>query len=385
MGNKFRILWIGDGGVATGFARVNHSIINNLPKNKYDIHHLAINYRGDPYPQAEHLMYPAFIGGDLYGFGRIQPLLDYVRPDLVFILNDTWILYDYLSRMPENIKVVTYFPVDAKPLDGEWCQKIVERSTPVAYTEFGKQAILDNVKTDKVRVIPHGLDTSVFYPIGMREARSHLVDMEDDEFVVLNANRNQPRKRFDLTIKGFAEFARNKPKSVKLYCHAGLEDAGWNLIKMCKRHGIVDRLILTSLDLSPAMSVSDERLNWIYNACDVGLNTGMGEGWGLTTFEHAACKRAQVVPDSSATSELYHGLAYLIPIDHYDTYPGLLTEGAVVTPEEVARALDYYYEHPDRREVEAEAIYNFVTQDKFRWENIGKQWDELFEEVLSNG
>ena len=39
MKGKVKVLWVGDGGVATGFARVNHSIINNLPEDKYEIHH----------------------------------------------------------------------------------------------------------------------------------------------------------------------------------------------------------------------------------------------------------------------------------------------------------------------------------------------------------
>ena len=34
-----------------------------------------------------------------------------------------------------------------------------------------------------------------------------------DAFIVLNANRPMPRKRIDLTIQGFAQFARDKPAS----------------------------------------------------------------------------------------------------------------------------------------------------------------------------
>ena len=46
--NKVKVLWVSDGGVATGFARVAHSIIENLPDH-YEVHHLAVNYNGDPY------------------------------------------------------------------------------------------------------------------------------------------------------------------------------------------------------------------------------------------------------------------------------------------------------------------------------------------------
>jgi len=378
-----KILWIGDGGVATGFARVNHSIINNLPKDKYEVHHLAINYKGDPYPEATTPLYPAFLGGDIYGINRIDGLVKKIKPDLLFILNDTWVLHQYLKHIPEELKVVVYFPVDAKPLQPEWVEPIVDKTTPVAYTEFGKSAITDLVPDTDVRVIPHGIDTKKFFPMNMKEARSRMAGIEPNDFVVLNANRNQPRKRFDLTLKGFAEFAKDKPKNVKLYCHCGVEDMGWHIIKLSERLNIADRLILTSLELSPISYVDDIRMNWIYNACDIGLNTSMGEGWSLTVFEHGACKRAQIVPDSSAPAELYRDLAYLIPISRYETYPRVLTEGGVVSIEDVAIALEHYYSNSKARKKDTKALYTFITQPKFDWKNIGKRWDKLFMEILN--
>ncbi len=106
-----------------------------------------------------------------------------------------------------------------------------------------------------------------------------------DAFIVLNANRNMPRKRIDLTIQGFAEFARDKPANVKLYLHMATQDTGWNVIALARRHGIYDRLIMTRAD-NVAPDFSDEQLNLLYNACDVGITTTTGEGWGMVTFEH---------------------------------------------------------------------------------------------------
>jgi D-inositol-3-phosphate glycosyltransferase len=42
--------------------------------------------------------------------------------------------------------------------------------------------------------------------------------------------------------------------------------------------------------------VDDRQLNLLRNACDVGINTSMGEGWGLAGFEHGATGAAQIVP-----------------------------------------------------------------------------------------
>jgi len=390
MARKPTILWVGDGGCATGFARVNHSIINNLPEGKYNVHHLAVNYKGDPYPDSKAPLYPAMLGGDLLGMGRLAAMMKALKPDIIFLLNDVWVLNHYIDLIKKenpSQKIVCYFPVDAKPLRAEWCEPIVDNvDIPVAYTKFGKSAITDlfsGARGERVRIIPHGIDTGVFYPIDMNIARDQLNGMEPDDFVVLNANRNQPRKRIDLTIKGFAKFAEDKPKNVKLYLHMGVEDAGYHIIAMCERYNLAGRLLLTSLDMGPSKGVSVERLNLIYNSCNIGLNTSMGEGFGLVPFEHGACGKAQIMPDSSAMSEVYGGRAYLMPIDHYDTQPGVLTEGAVVSVDSVAEGLEHYYQDPDARERDGKLLYDYVTLPKFRWEKIAEKWDALFEEVLS--
>ena len=384
MTKKVKVLWVSDGGAATGFTRVANGIIENLPENKYEIHHLAVNYMGDPY-NSKALMYPAALGGDLFGFNRIKQLVDTIKPDLVFLLNDLWNLEKYLVQIEEyTIPKVVYFPVDAKPQAKQWVDKVIFDAVPVAYTEYGKSAITDYYPKQVVHVIPHGINTKAFHKVSKSAARKTLAGVSSDDFIVLSANRNQPRKRLDITIKGFALFAKDKPKNVRLYLHCGVEDMGWNIITLCDRYKITDRLLLTSLQLSPTNFVSDARLNNIYNSADVGITTSMGEGWSLTNMEMAACGVGQIVPNSSATAELYKDRGLLLPIDHYDTYPGILTEGAVTTPEAVAVALNTYYNDRELLKTHAQAAHSFFTQKMFQWKTIAKQWDKLFTEVLKS-
>ena len=61
--------------------------------------------------------------------------------------------------------------------------------------------------------------------------------------------------------------------------------------------GLEERLYLNPL---AGGIVDDRELNLLYNACDVGITTSMGEGWGLVSFEHGAAGAAQIVPDHSA-------------------------------------------------------------------------------------
>jgi len=61
-------------------------------------------------------------------------------------------------------------------------------------------------------VIPHGVETRNFHPLpggrtAARRARFPERPELENAFWVLNANRNQPRKRIDTTLEAFARFA----------------------------------------------------------------------------------------------------------------------------------------------------------------------------------
>jgi glycosyltransferase involved in cell wall biosynthesis len=289
--------------------------------------------------------------------------------------------------MPEDIPVVGYFPIDAGPLDGAWIEHAIARLTvPVVYTEFGKHEVVKMAPEleDKLMIIPHGIDLNKFYPISKGKAAALMGNTVNPlDWIVFNGNRNQPRKRLDLTIKGFAKFAEDKPSNVKLYLHTGLIDAGFPIDRMMNRVGMGRRLYITSPNLSPASGVTTERLNWIYNCCDVGINTSVGEGWGLVPFEHAATGAPQIVPDNSASAEVFgEGRGLLLPCrEETVTTPKILTEGRVTTVDAVADALQYAYDSPEDMEERAEKMFDYINLPKFNWGNIAMQWHEIFQKV----
>jgi len=169
----------------------------------------------------------------------------------------------------------------------------------------------------------------------------------------------------------------------------GLVDSGWNIIGLmereCNRHGINDmerRLIITHPDLSPATAVTEEHLNLIYNTADVGLNTSMGESWGLVPFEHAACKVPQIVTDYAASAEVFEDRGILLPIRQQLSALKINTEGGLVHEDDVAEALNTYYYDAELREKHASEMYDYIMQDKFRWANIAKIWDEHLKELI---
>jgi D-inositol-3-phosphate glycosyltransferase len=403
--NRFlpRILVAGDAAVPTGFARVIEGIFKPLV-TRYEIHHLGTNYGGDPHSYGWKV-YPAELGGDRWGARRIGELVERIQPHLIFIVNDIWIQNAYMQELAQAKSVppiILYCPIDGGPIDPESIAPLAGVTRFVVYTEFGKQQVENAVQKQRendpafnfpdVEIIPHGVDSETFYPFqqdsegvpGRLSARRLLFpDATDlhERFIVLNANRNQPRKRIDTTIRGFALFARDKPATVKLFLHMGVEDVGWNVILLARRYGIEDRVLMSSL-AKTIQAVSTAQLNRIYNACDVGINTSSAEGWGLPSFEHAATRAAQIVPRHSACAELWSDAAVMLDPAFRVINEAVLTDAWLVAPEGVAAALEKLYGDREFLAEMSEKAFQRATRTEYQWGNISERWNALFQQVL---
>jgi D-inositol-3-phosphate glycosyltransferase len=394
---KINVLWISDLIIPTGFSRVAHSILANLPREKYNIIGLGVNYRGDPHGMSFSI-FPAMLGGDVYGIGRLKDIFDRFSIDLVYILNDAWVIHEYLKEI-ETIfkdaklpKIVVYFPVDATSHSPAWYDNFDIVTKAVTYTEFGRKVAQQACPLIDFGVIPHGIDIKTFHKLFAKrsDAKAMLFSnsnnkdiIGEDAFTFLNANRNQPRKRLELTLEGFKLFSENKPSNVTLYMHCGNVDAKHiNVKELATKLGVNNRLIISG-NVTGVQSVSDSRLNLIYNATDVGVNTSLGEGWGLPNMEHAITGAPQIVPDHSACREIYKDCGILVPADRELMLDGgAMTIGKLVSPEGVAEAMEKIYS--DRKlykELSEKSIAKFSSKE-YSWEEISNTWDHIFSEVL---
>jgi glycosyltransferase involved in cell wall biosynthesis len=389
---KIRLFWVGDAVASTGFSRVTHSVLDALHETgDYEIQVLGVNYFGDPH-DFPYYVWPARLGGDVLGYNRLIPLVNEGRPDMVVLFNDLWVVNEYTERLAQDKytgKVMTYFPVDSTGFDADWCRQLYMLDAVAVYTEFGKQVIREAGYKGDVAIIPHGIDTEKFYPLDKLECRAELEGMSPEDFIIFNGNRNQPRKRIDITIKAFCQFAMNAPNA-RLYLHMGVGDIGWNILTLfhreARRCGLKDaweKLLLTSPNLGPSNSVTVQTLNTIYNCADLGVNTSLGEGWGLVSFEQSACGVPQIVPNYSACKEIYaEGRGTTIEPFYYMSNQKINTEGGLVHEDEVAAAFQKYYDDPLFGQAQAADMFDYIKRPEFEWANIAKQWDKLIKETL---
>jgi D-inositol-3-phosphate glycosyltransferase len=386
-----KILYCGDCGAETGFGRVAQYLIPALAK-EHEVHALSVNWAGDPNDMQQFCrMYPAMAyGSDPFGSHRIGELVQTIKPDIVFIVNDIWVaisLADKIEPFKESIgfKTCVYTPIDSYGLFAELLPAIDKWDRLITYTDFAKKEIEKIGYSKPIGVVGHGTDFTKFFPMDKQVCRKEL-GIPGDVFIVFNGNRNQPRKRIDLTIKGFIKFAKDKPDA-RLWLNMGAKDMGWELIPLMKRvardegYDPTGKLILTSPHFSTHNCLPIEQLNKVYNAVDVGVNTCIGEGWGLVNTEHAATGVAQIVPDHTSLKEIFDG-TMRIQCHGSETDRNYGLERPLPEPESLAEILTMYYNDREMLANEGQWCHDRIHEEQFTWPFVQKQMLSHIEELL---
>ena len=225
----------------------------------------------------------------------------------------------------------------------------------------------------KVGVLYHGIDSDRFKFV--KDAKKKLYFNEDD-FIVLNMNRNSYRKQWCVTIKAFMKFLKmnNCDSKIKLFCGCMVQtDDGYDLLELvkveCKKLKLdYEKIVTKHIFINPKpLHASDEYINLVYNACDIGLNTCCGEGFGLTTLEHGFLNKPQIVSGVPALEETLKNFAFFVKPKVWATVPRYESHGgeiAMFDADDFASKLDRFYHHPD--------LNNFLDKSKFEWKTILK-------------
>lgn len=411
-----RLLYWGDTPtVPTGFGNVALNILKRLySTGKYDIDIVGINYGGDPYDQNKYpyKIYPAVhalatdanLKNDVYGYRKVVDLATTGRYDVIFILNDLFIvnrvmpyLLDVQKKLPKEKKfeIVYYFPVDS-PVKPEWVESAVTPLLfPVTYTKYGINECLkyNTLLKDKLKYIYHGIDKNVFHPLSeeeIKKAKEFILGIHKDKYVVLNVNRNQARKDLHKTFASFKIFHEKYPNTV-LFMLAQVEDVGGDLIEIAQHYGLEwdkDWICPAPGTYNTWNGYPVEVVNQLYNVADVVISTTLGEGWGLSTSEAFAAMRPTIFPNNTSLKEIIgenEERGYLVksgatlndwiclgPMDNNQVRP-------TIDVYDMADKLEYVYLHQEEAKEKAKRAYSEVWE----WDTIIKQWFEIFDKAYN--
>lgn len=325
------LLFYGDFGCITGFANVSKPLIDYWAKDpSIKITVFAINdAQTSPYNYKDNVfvipaMHASQSKKDVYCRIEFLNLLYQNDFDVIFCLNDIEIFRDMSEHIKKvkaekkaqnkpSFKSILYFPVDSEPRPSDMAPLSVF-DVCVTYTEYAKNSIKYLVKEalyKKVKVIPHGVNTTDYYELSTEEKvaakKAILGDLRKDTFLFGTVNRNSARKDLASLVVGFGLFkATNPDLDAALYLHCNpVDPMGINIERLCERVGLRFGFdVIVPKNFNEREGVSEQELNRIYNAFDIFITTTTAEGWGLSVCEAMATKTLVVCPKHTSLTEI---------------------------------------------------------------------------------
>lgn len=381
------LLWVGDAAVATGYARATHYTCGVLAET-HRIAILGLNYYGDPHPDVPHQLYSCRTptGGDFFGLEKLPLLVAQLEPATVVIQNDPWNFPGYLKALEPQLEALdkTGRPrprlVGTVAVDGKNCRGYALNGLDLAifWTRFGEQEARRGGFEGTSAVVPLGVDLDIYRPRDRQSARAEVLSMipqaiRERMFVAGNVNRNQPRKRLDLTVEAFCEWVKTRGvDDAYLYLHiAPTGERGYDVRQLMQYHGVKGRLIVGEPEIG--QGDPEELLARVYACFDVLLSTTQGEGMGLTTLEAMACGVACAVPDWAALGDWARPAAHLIPCTATAATPNQVNViGGVPDRAATVEALDRLYRDRAYREGLAASGLALARRAEYRWRAVGE-------------
>ncbi len=429
---KKRIMWCGTHPVQTnGYSRVMYYISKYLGKYK-DIELTVYGFqnfnncngqdiiRGDIPKNV--IIHDAFACEDpkRSGFGE-KEIGNYLKKhpqDIIIIFNDSIIttsltatIINECGNERNKFKLVSYMDQVYRYQKKEYIQLLnTFYDAIIAFTPYWKDIAykIGIKKTMPIYVFPHGFDHKLYYPINQKIARLYF-NYNTDDFMVLNLNRNQPRKRWDTAIIAWIEFVErhyqvnitkrltkndckiNKYTSrpIKLVIGTAV-DGYWNLSDVIEnevkfRDVPLDYVKNSIITIPNPQALSDRDVNILYNACDTGITCSDGEGFGLCSFEQAALGKPHITSYVGGIREfLNNNISTIIKpslniyLDNKSNGIGGVAE--LCNPTDFAEAFWKYLSNPELAEKQGYKARQHILTN-YKWENLV---DYLYNRILIN-
>jgi glycosyltransferase involved in cell wall biosynthesis len=409
------LLVYADWNCTTGFGAVAKELVNEWAKDKklsiviFGINDLSTKVY-DYLPNVK--VIPALITGDenskkdVYRRIELLKLIYQSDFDALFFLQDVEVintmeeqLFDVKNtKKRENrpsFKSMIYFPVDSEPRESDL--KVLRFfDEVVTYTEYAKNVmkpLITDTQFKKIKIIPHGTNSSDFYPYSDADKLKAKKEMfgSEDVFVFGSVNRNQVRKDFGSLIMGFAMFKHTTGANALLYLHCNpIDPMGINIYRLCERVGLeIGKDVIVPKDYSENKGCTLEELNKIYNSFDCFITTTTSEGWGLTITEAMATKCLVICPKHTSLTEITDNGANTLNfmfsqravfVNDFEKIRFTTNPLEVKTLCEVAYGLSN--DEPELQEmvkVKIENAYNKISGMK--WEGIAKQFKVIIDRL----
>ncbi len=294
-------------------------------------------------------------GSDAYGNDVIGAYTKHFNANLVISLIDVWVMRD-TAKAVHPAFWCPWLPIDHDPVPKAVLNALEGAYLPLTYAKWGHRMLTEAGVEN--HYIPHGIEPSTYKVLDdidkVRSFRDRNFFSPDHLTVMVAANKGFPdRKAFQVQLRAWAEFAKDKP-GAKLYIHTEPSQVygGIDFAALTKTLGINERVYFPDR-LQYHLGMPAEYLSLVYNSADAFLGAAMSEGFGIPIIEAQACGCPAIVTDFSAMPELVRWGYAVSPAD------------MVWTP------MNSYQAWPS-----APGITHALQELYDQWEGYGKAWPD---------
>ena len=314
------------------------------------------------------------------------------KPDLVIHHNYTT---DFLSNtFIGGVPHIAVRTSDFGPHPAQWVQQINSRYEQLwVHTEWTQQnALAGGVEPHRIRVMPHGVNTSVFTPKG---AKYELPT--DKSFRFLFVGGAAVRKGIDVLIKAYVQ-AFGPDDDVSLV----IKDSSANVFY--KDNQYRDQIIEMAQDpklpeiIHLDRHLATEELAALFRACTIGVWPYRGEGFLMPALECQGCGTPTMLPDigptrdfsTARTSFLVPAVDVKLPIQksfrmrlgfEIDVESVHLCE---IKPDVLAKSMRLAFESEQETLNAKSAACIVMAHGQFTWSRVTDRMERCISELMSS-
>lgn len=204
--------------------------------------------------------------------------------------NIQWIVFES-TKIPNHILNVLH------PADQVWVP-----------SHWGRDILINNgIDSDKIWVVPEGIDGKRFHPYGRQLYK------QNRPFRFLSVGKYEQRKSFDETLQAFAQVYGNTP-GVEL-----IIKSNYFVNQKEKSDALKQRIVdlgLTNITVIWG-EMEHDKVADLYQSCDVFVFPTKGEGWGFPLIEAAASGMPIITVPYSGHTEFLNAISdSVIAVDY---------------------------------------------------------------------
>ncbi len=253
--------------------------------------------------------------------------------------------------------------IDAEMLLTQKAQHIIAPSeSDKSYLTY-----LYNAVDSRVSVIPPGVNTDLFRPMGMEEAKKHI-GVSEKEKIILFVGRIEPLKGIDMLMYAMKIVTKRNPDLPVCLCIVGGDvsqpKSAWT--ETLKSLDGVRHVLHMSTSVNFVGRQKQEMLPYYYNASEMVVMPSHYESFGMAALEAMSCGVPVITTNVAGVSSL---------ID--EKHASLVT--SVNNPLLLATQIEELLHHPEKRQEMGSDIRKNILD--LSWKNIASAVSSVYDAI----